>query len=240
MRGRARGAYTGALIETVKDERTGKSAQIRYDKGKHVFWTVIGEDHFSNAAQIPVYHWIRERINKSDEIAWQPIMEFDAGERDRYGYGRRGRRRESDHEGSIQFRMTRYYVGRTESGKWFETAWDTMDDEHADYIEPELLIARAQRWSVGSDAEDPNHYNNRDRAKLGKALPQFKLPYSSGTTRYIPYDEEAWKGALIILANIENTQAMLDKLFAQKHAVTNLKAIATGTAPAALLGSGSK
>jgi hypothetical protein len=237
---KARGAYTGALIQTVRDERTGKSAEIRYDKNKHVFWTVIGEDHFTDAAQIPVYHWIRNRINKSDEIAWQPIMEFDANERDRYRYGRgrRGRGQEHELEAQIEFRMSRYYVGRTESGKWFETSWDSMDKDHADHLEPERLIANAKSWSIGSHAEDPSYYENRERLRLGKKLPVFKLPFSEGSTRYLPYDEDAWNGALIIVENIEQTQATLDKLFSLKTAVTNLKAIATGSAPVGFIGSG--
>jgi hypothetical protein len=233
-----RGRNEGALVETLRDERTGKSAQIRLKKGGMIFTCRIDEDHISDSDGRKVRQWARERIAMSDAIEWLPVLKIDSDCDRSFRY--RGRRDEDESmDASVSLTVERFYIGRSPGGKWFETKWSTRNPDSPDYLDDAEVVAKADRFSEGNSAEDPDSYKNRHRASSAP-IPKFRLPHVAGNTVYMPYNESAYQGALAILANLESTQDALKRILASKTAIANLTAIASGEAPAALLNAGPK
>jgi hypothetical protein len=223
-------AGDGALVETITDERTGKSAQLRLDKRAMMFSCRIGEDHLSSGDGHEVRRWAKERLALSDAITWEPVLRVTVSEGS-LSYGFRHRRDDGvPTEASVEVSVHRFYIGRTEGGKWFRTAWETRDADSPKYLPDETVIAKADAFSTGNTYEDPNSYDNKRRASTAP-LPRFRVPYAEGNVTLLPYDEEAYLGALRIIANIEQTRVDLVRLVATRKGIDALRSIARGETP---------
>jgi hypothetical protein len=229
----------GALMETVKHERTGKSAEVRFDKKRGSFFCIIGEDHFVADNIRAVRQWAQARVKLSDAIDWIGVLEVTApeeGEKSR----RFGRRSRDDEDSTIttemQFSAERYYIGRSAMGKWYTTTWASRDPDSQHHLADDEVIAQARDFGIATQYEDPNHYENRNRAS-GLKMPKFKLPHRAYNTHYLPYDEDAWAGLQVIAENVAASRITLRKLLIDKKVIESLQQIAAGTKPL-LLGSG--
>jgi hypothetical protein len=237
-------SWKGALMETVKDERTGKTAEVRFDKKKGRFFCIIGEDNIMADTIREVRSWAQARVKLSDAVTWMPVLEVTAPDEDeesrRFGRRRRSETDESSITADMRFSAERYYVGRTEAGRWYFTSWESRDPESQQHLPDDEVIAHARDWNVAMNYESPTSYQNRNRASSGK-MPKFKLPYreADSNMHYMAYDEEAWTGLQVIAANVAASRLTLRKLLIAKDAIASLQQIAAGTKPL-LLGAGGK
>lgn len=228
--------WKGALMETVKHERTGKTAEIRFDKKYGRFYCIIGEDNIMADTIREVRTWAQARVKLSDAVTWMPVLEVTAPDEDEQSrrFGRRSRSEsdESTISADMQFSAERYYVGRTEAGRWYTTSWESRDPESQHHLADDEVIAHAREWNVASNYESPTHYNNRNRASSGK-MPKFKLPYREpdSNMHYMAYNEDAWAGLRVIAANVAESRITLRKLLIAKDAIVTLQQIAAGTKP---------
>lgn len=241
MRRSNAGQWKGALMETVKDQRTEKTAEIRFDKKRGMFYCIIGEDNTSASDIHSVRRWAKDRIKKSDAITWMPVLEVTAPDEEAKAerYGRRNRDdMGSKIETDMEFSAERYYIGKTEAGRWYTTSWASRDPESQHHLEDDEVIAHASEFSTAQSYEDPNSYHNRNRASSTR-MPKFKLPFREqhSNTHYLPYDEEAWAGLQVIAENVAASRVTLRKILTDKNVIASLQQIAAGTKPL-LLGSG--
>lgn len=230
--------WKGALMETVKDERTGKSAEVRFSKQHGRFFCIIGEDNIMADTIREVKQWAQKRVKLSDAVAWIAVLEVTEPEdEDRQRFGRRNRGDDDAKvETSMSFEAERYYIGRTASGKWYTTSWASRDPESKDHLADDEVIAQAREFGTATAYENPSTFGNVNRAST-KAMPKFKLPHHSYRTHYLPYDEDAWQGLNVIAENIRASRATLVKLLGDKKVIESLQQIAAGTKPL-LLGGG--
>lgn len=214
----------GQIIDRMVHERTGKVAEIRLDKRSLWFWCKIGDDYHESKNGDEVKEWARKIIALSDDVTWLPVLEITASH-DEFRYGRR-RRGEIVGDCEVKLAVDRYYIGRTPTGKWWRTSWESCDEDSNKYIDQYERVKQAEAFDVAKQYEDPQSYQNRGRRH---APGQFKLPYQGGgSTVYLPYDETAYQGAVTILAQLRTTAEALQSLLASKKATATLQAVAGG------------
>lgn len=193
----------GTMFKRIVDERTGKIAEIRLDKKDFTFHCSIEEEYFESKSGTEVEQWAKKIIAVPDApIIWQPVIDVSLNSNiDRFG---RRRHHDGDQSVNVDFdlKFDRWYIGKTNTGHWKEMEWAKLDPKSPKFVKDEIeRLQVCSMFEIGESMENPQ--SELLRYKRDNKPRPFRLPYSEGNGFMIEYDENVWRGLMIIADVIE-------------------------------------
>lgn len=229
--------FKGAIVQTVRDERTKREAPMRLDKSDMTFWAMAGSEpsspYFQSKDGGEVELWLERELAKTsenDRLVWFPVVEVAVRD-DNHGWSR-PRTKDNDITTGFSVDVERYFIALTrDEREWRRLDWEQCDDDSPGCVPPNDRYAQSHNY-----AKAPKHELFKPGATTyGVRDKPFVLPsmakLGSGAKSVLPYTPELWAGLLQVVQRIDAERAALDKLTGTKAGLDVLAKVGAGTLP---------
>jgi hypothetical protein len=196
-------------------------ATIYMDRGSGVFECEYGGEKFSSQDLQKVRDWAKDRIKKTADMQWHPVMKVNIDNEDR-------RVNNLEHFSNIECYIERIWIA-WDGKQWLECRWvvdhygTTMcaGPNNSDREQPEMPDEMLAMRRL--DCSHEFHYAGKN--------PFIKWPLVSNSHRdkiyFVPYTEENWQTMVGVIERIREVRSTVNKMLSTSHGWAQLKAIAS-------------
>lgn len=231
-----RAKQKGAIVSTYTHRVTKRTAVIRLNKDRMMFFTTIETapgvpETYESKDGSDVERWLDKNLAPSQELTldWQPVIEVRIGE------GGYHSREKGSHNEGVDLEAKRYWLALTPSRKeWRLLEWAKGDSSMSTALRAELRYASSEHFAIGPDAmeQDKIRFHNQGggygRRTPRNFKPLFELPYHESERHWLLYTPELWKGIGAVAKIIEDARETIGELLGTAKGVETLGELGAG------------
>lgn len=213
-------------FKTLKNDATGRTAEIKVDKSSGQFACQIDDATKESKDLREVEQWANKIISKTEKRVLDFVPVIRAQIEEGYGFSRR-RDSDNDHRSEeIKVSASRFWIALADKDPddrevWRALKWSEGDPDSPGYVQPTDQLAKS---TIFRQPQERGIYGGNDMSKA-QEKGWVRLPEVTHKQYLIEFTPEVWAGIQHCLDVIEHEADVLSDLFKTKAGHAKLAAI---------------